>query len=81
MGQTIRLQASDGYDLSAYEASPADKHRGGLVVIQEIFGVNEHMRRVTDGRADQPPTLKPSTAAAMPDWYACGALQTPLSAN
>jgi carboxymethylenebutenolidase len=51
MGQTIRLQASDGYDLSAYEASPAGKHRGGLVVIQEIFGVNEHMRRVTDGWA------------------------------
>ena len=51
MGQTIGLQASDGHDLSAYEASPKGKHRGGLVVIQEIFGVNEHIRSVTDGYA------------------------------
>jgi len=51
MGQTIELQASDGHSLSAYEASPTGKHRGGLVVIQEIFGVNEHIRTVTDGFA------------------------------
>ena len=51
MGQRIELQASDGHDFSAYEASPKGKHRGGLVVIQEIFGVNEHMRRVADGWA------------------------------
>lgn len=52
MGQTIELQASDGFSFSAYEAAPsAGKHRGGLVVIQEIFGVNEHMRRVTDAWA------------------------------
>jgi carboxymethylenebutenolidase len=52
VGQTIKLRASDGHELSAYEAAPsAGKHRGGLVVIQEIFGVNEHMKRVTDGWA------------------------------
>ena len=51
MGQTIELQASDGHSFSAYEASPKGKHRGGLVVIQEIFGVNEHIRRVADGYA------------------------------
>jgi carboxymethylenebutenolidase len=51
MGQTIRLRASDGHELSAYEAAPTGEHRGGLVVIQEIFGVNEHIRTVTDGWA------------------------------
>src|SRR5690349_5069207 len=52
MGQTIKLTASDGQTLTAYEVAPKQgKHRGGLVVIQEIFGVNEHMRRVTDGFA------------------------------
>lgn len=51
MGQTIKLQASDGHEFSAYEASPRVKHRGGLVVIQEIFGVNEHVRKVADGYA------------------------------
>jgi carboxymethylenebutenolidase len=52
MGQTIELEASDGQSFSAYEAAPSSgKHRGGLVVIQEIFGVNEHIRKVTDGWA------------------------------
>jgi carboxymethylenebutenolidase len=52
MGQIIELEASDGFDFSAYEAGPSSgKHRGGLVVIQEIFGVNEHIKRVTDGWA------------------------------
>jgi carboxymethylenebutenolidase len=50
MGQIIQLAASDGHQLSAYEAAPSSgKHRGGLVVIQEIFGVNSHIKRVTDG--------------------------------
>ncbi len=45
------LTAKDGHAFSAYEAQPAGKARGGLVVIQEIFGVNAHMRRVADGFA------------------------------
>ena len=52
MGQVIELEASDGHALSAYEAAPhTEPHRGGLVVIQEIFGVNEHVRKVADGYA------------------------------
>jgi carboxymethylenebutenolidase len=51
MGQTIRLKASDGHEFGAYEAKPEGEHRGGLVVIQEIFGVNQHIRKVTDGWA------------------------------
>ena len=51
MGETITLTASDGHKFSAYEEKPSGTSRGGLVVIQEIFGVNAHMRRVCDGFA------------------------------
>ncbi|HXY98370.1 MAG TPA: dienelactone hydrolase family protein [Stellaceae bacterium] len=53
MGQTITLTARDGHKLGAYRVDPAGKPRGAIVVIQEIFGVNGHMRRVTDGFAKQ----------------------------
>ncbi len=48
---TITLAARDGHQFSAYEVPPADTPRGGLVVIQEIFGVNAHIRQVADGYA------------------------------
>ena len=51
MGENIRLRATDGFELSAYVAAPSGTPRGGLVVIQEIFGVNGHIRRVADGYA------------------------------
>lgn len=51
MGETIRLKASDGFVLGAYAVEPPGKPRGGLVVIQEIFGVNAHIRHVADGFA------------------------------
>jgi carboxymethylenebutenolidase len=51
MGQTITLNAADGHRLSAYRADPAGKPRGAIVVIQEIFGVNQHIRKVADGYA------------------------------
>ena len=51
MGTTIELTAGDGHKLSAYVAEPAGKARGGVLVIQEIFGVNEHIRSVCDGYA------------------------------
>ncbi|WP_144184377.1 dienelactone hydrolase family protein [Elioraea rosea] len=47
MGRTITLTASDGHTLSAYAAGPEDATRA-LVVVQEIFGVNHHMRTVCD---------------------------------
>ena len=52
MGQTISLTAADGHRLTAYRADPAGAQRGGLVVIQEIFGVNDHIRGVCDAFAD-----------------------------
>jgi carboxymethylenebutenolidase len=48
MGQDIELSASDGHRLSAYISHPTGAPRGGIVVIQEIFGVNRHIRAVTD---------------------------------
>jgi carboxymethylenebutenolidase len=51
MGKMIELKASDGHQLAAYRADPAGKPRGGIVVIQEIFGVNSHIKQVADGYA------------------------------
>lgn len=51
MGAFIELTASDGVRISAYEAAPAAAPRGALVVVQEIFGVNGHIRSVCDGYA------------------------------
>jgi carboxymethylenebutenolidase len=51
MGATITLHAEDGHTLSAYRAAPSGPPRGGLVIIQEIFGVNGHIRSVCDGYA------------------------------
>lgn len=51
MGENIRLTAVDGHELGAYRADPAGAARGGIVVCQEIFGVNVHIREVCDGFA------------------------------
>ena len=51
MGKMIDLTASDGHRLAAYRADPPGKPRGAIVVIQEIFGVNSHIRQVADGYA------------------------------
>src|SRR6185295_12429962 len=51
MGKMIELTASDGHKLAAWRAEPAGKPRGGLVVIQEIFGLNSHVKAVADGYA------------------------------
>ena len=51
MGKTIELKAADGFLFPAYVAEPSGVPRGGVVVLQEIFGVNAHIRAVTDGYA------------------------------
>ena len=53
MGETIRLEAKDGVTISAYKALPSGKPKGGMVVCQEIFGVNHHIRNVADRYAAQ----------------------------
>jgi carboxymethylenebutenolidase len=48
MGSTLTLTASDGFRLGAYRADPVGAPKGGLVIIQEIFGVNHHIRSMCD---------------------------------
>ena len=52
MGSKLTLTASDGHSMDAYRADPAGDVKGQLVVIQEIFGVNSHVRGVCDRFAD-----------------------------
>lgn len=47
MGQFIKLESGDT-TIDAYLAEPSGPSKGGIVVIQEIFGVNSHIRDVTD---------------------------------
>jgi carboxymethylenebutenolidase len=53
MGVMVQLKASDGHELDAYVARPAGEPVAGLVVVQEIFGVNRHIRSVADGWAKE----------------------------
>ena len=48
MGADITLTASDGHEFMAYLCEPEGNERGAIVVIQEIFGVNKHIRDVTE---------------------------------
>lgn len=48
MGQNIELASNDGFKFAAYRADPASTPKGAIVVLQEIFGVNHHIRGVTD---------------------------------
>jgi carboxymethylenebutenolidase len=51
MSENVKLKAADGHELSAYVARPGREAIAGLVVVQEIFGVNAHIRSVADGYA------------------------------
>ena len=48
MGEQIQLNTSRTQCIGAYVARPSGTPRGGIVVVQEIFGINPHMRHVTD---------------------------------
>jgi carboxymethylenebutenolidase len=48
MGEMIELTTSDGHKLAAYRAHPVAAPKAGIVVVQEIFGVTGHIKRVTD---------------------------------
>lgn len=51
VGKWVRLSAEDGHGFDAWRAEPAGRPRGGVVVIQEIFGVNGHIRGLADAFA------------------------------
>jgi carboxymethylenebutenolidase len=52
MGEWSKLRAEDGHELSGYVARPSGEPIGAIVLIQEIFGVNAHIRSVADGYAE-----------------------------
>ncbi len=51
MKEQLELNAADGHRPSAYLTAPPSTPRGGLIVVQEISGVNPHIRAVADGFA------------------------------
>lgn len=53
MSEFVTVKASDGHELSAYVAKPEGAAKGALVVVQEIFGVNKHIRSVADAYAKE----------------------------
>ncbi len=53
MSETVVLKAADGFECPNYVARPAQRARGAVVVLQEIFGVNSHIRSVADDFAQQ----------------------------
>lgn len=53
MGSFVELTAVDGVKIPAYVAKPEGTARGAIVVLQEIFGVNSHIRSVADRYAEQ----------------------------
>ena len=73
MGSMIELKAADGHKLAAYRAEPSGKPRGAVVLIQEIFGVNKHIKAVADGyAADGYLVIAPSMFDRMQRGYATG---------
>ena len=48
MGEMISIKGADGFAFGAYHATPAAARKGGVIVIQEIFGIDEHVRRDVD---------------------------------
>ena len=51
MGTSIQLKSADGFAFDAYVAQPAQAAKAAVVILQEIFGVNDHIRKVADGYA------------------------------
>lgn len=47
-GKMIRMKMSDGVEIAVYHAEPVSKRKGGLVLVQEIFGVTDHIRELCD---------------------------------
>lgn len=61
MGEMIRMKMSDGAEIAVYHAEAEGERRGGLVLIQEIFGVTDHIRELCDEyAADGYEVLSPS---------------------
>ena len=87
MGKHLTLTSADKFQLGAYRADPPGKPKGAIVVVQEIFGVNKHIRSVCDrfaaeGYAAVAPALfdrqqRTSSAATRPTEIATRASSSP----
>jgi carboxymethylenebutenolidase len=53
MGDMIRMTMSDGAEIAIYHAEPEGERRGGVVLVQEIFGVTDHIREMADDYASE----------------------------
>ena len=53
MGQMIHFTSEDGAQIAAYQAEPSNLPKGGVIVLQEIFGVNRHIKSVADAYAQE----------------------------
>jgi len=72
-GQTIALKSADGFEVSAYHVAAQGPRRGGLILIQEIFGVTDHIREVCDGWAAEGfETVAPSVYDRVEKGFAAG---------
>jgi carboxymethylenebutenolidase len=73
LGKHFSLVASDSFKLSAYRADPSGAAKGGIVVIQEIFGVNQHIRAVCDRlAADGCAAIAPAVFDRQQPNFECG---------
>jgi len=82
MGNFVDLKAADGFTFPAYVARPAGQPKGGIVVVQEIFGVNSHIRSVADGyAADGYLAVAPSTFHRVRPGVELGYQQEDMSAG
>ena len=73
MGQAIKLTASDGFQLGGYRADPTGAPKAAVVVIQEIFGVNHHIRSVCDRLAGEGyVAIAPSVFDRIEPSFQCG---------
>jgi carboxymethylenebutenolidase len=52
-GKMVQMKVADGAEIGVYQVQPKGARRGGLVLIQEIFGVTEHIKELSDGYADE----------------------------
>ena len=51
-GSIIKMKMDDGVEIGVYHVEPKGARRGGLVMIQEIFGLTGHIKAASDGYAD-----------------------------
>jgi len=83
---TVTITATDGVAISAFEARPEGMPKGGIVVLQELFGVNPHIRSVCRGFAREgyvalAPALFDRIRPGIELGYGPDAIQTGLAAR